>query len=437
MRFVSFAVVLTVIFAEARLDIWKDFSLFQRAVIDFIFPKDPNIVRVRNSEQARTTGKVSTLDFIGLVERHGYPAEEHYVTTKDGYNLLVHRIPGSPVSNNRQMKKVVFLQHGIICTSDCWVLFGPGKDLAFLLADEGYDVWLGNFRGNSYCRSHVTMSPRDSDFWQFSYHESGVQDLPAMIDYVLNHTGRKTLRYIGHSMGTSTLFVLLSMRPEYNTKINFAICLAPIAFWIEYPIVFGNILDNALQIKQFFNNNGIYEVASLSSLTITTGRTLCADKAITQPICVAIIFVLAGSDPQQLNTTALPNILSHYPCGTSVKTLYHYTQNVLTKKFESYDYGPLDNYERYKQRTPITYDLKKITAPLALLSGASDVLATRTNVLRVYRQLPNVVVLEENPYKSFNHLDFMWAIDAKTLIFDRIMELLQKFDTESNRYYLF
>jgi len=39
--------------------------------------------------------------------------------------------------------------------------------VAFLLADQGYDVWLGNVRGNSYCRSHVKLSPRNRDFWQF------------------------------------------------------------------------------------------------------------------------------------------------------------------------------------------------------------------------------------------------------------------------------
>jgi len=66
---------------------------------------------------------------IGLVERYGYPAEEHYVITEDGYNLVLHRISGNPLSKNQQKKKVVFLQSGILCTSDCWVLIGAGKDL--------------------------------------------------------------------------------------------------------------------------------------------------------------------------------------------------------------------------------------------------------------------------------------------------------------------
>jgi hypothetical protein len=60
-------------------------------------------------------------------------------------------------------------------------------------------------------------------------------------------------------------------------------------------------------------------------------------------------------------------------------------------------------------------------------------------VLRLYKQLPHVVLLEENSYKSFNHFDFLWAIDAKTLLYDHLIEVLQKFDAEDteDRYILF
>ncbi|XP_011066183.1 PREDICTED: lipase 3-like [Acromyrmex echinatior] len=432
MKLVSFILMLTVVLLEAKLNFWGDSVFSRKTVFNYLFSKNyDTVVRVRKPEEVITTvNNVTTLDFIGLVEKNGYSAEEHYVITEDGYILILHRILKNPLFKGQGSRKVIFLQHGILSTSDTWVLIGAGKDLAFLLADKGYDVWLGNFRGNAYCRSHIKLSPQNKEFWQFSYHEMATRDLPAMIDYVLNYTKQKTIYYIGHSMGTTVLFTLLSMKPEYNAKIKLGICLAPIAIWKEIAPVIEHIIRKTPKILEFFESNEIYELASLSSTNIRIGRTLCTDKAITQAACIATIFLFSGSDPAQLNTTTLPEILSHYPAGLSLQTMHHFYQNIINEKFQAFDNGYFDNYKKYGQMMPIIYDLKKVTAPLALYYSVNDLLAPKSNVLEIYKQLPNVILLEENPYKLFNHLDFLWAIDGKTLIYDRLIKLLQEFDNQ-------
>nr|CAD7402545.1 unnamed protein product [Timema cristinae] len=103
--------------------------------------------------------------------------------------------------------------------------------LGFILADAGYDVWMGNARGNIYSRSHVSLSPRHSKFWNFSWDEMGLYDLPAALELSLEVTGQKQLYYIGHSMGTTMFFVLASSRPKYTaTKVKAMFALAPVAF---------------------------------------------------------------------------------------------------------------------------------------------------------------------------------------------------------------
>lgn len=64
----------------------------------------------------------------------------------------------------------------------------------------------------------------------YSWHEMGVYDLPASIDYILSITKQRRLHYIGHSMGTTMFYVMASSRPQYNLKIQLMISLSPVAY---------------------------------------------------------------------------------------------------------------------------------------------------------------------------------------------------------------
>jgi lysosomal acid lipase/cholesteryl ester hydrolase len=90
------------------------------------------------------------------------------------------------------------------------------KSLAFILANQGYHVWLGNNRGNKYSRIHEQFNPdKNRKFWKYSFHEMGQYDLPAMIDYIRNKTGKEKIFYIGHSQGTAQMFSALTYNIEF------------------------------------------------------------------------------------------------------------------------------------------------------------------------------------------------------------------------------
>ena len=59
------------------------------------------------------------------------------------------------------------------------------------------------------------------------FDEIGNYDIPAVISYVLAKTGRSTMSWIGHSMGSGTFFICMSLHPELNSKIDVMIALAP------------------------------------------------------------------------------------------------------------------------------------------------------------------------------------------------------------------
>lgn len=173
-----------------------------------------------------------------MITKYGYNAEVHYATTEDGYVLELHRIAGGPKSPPRKGKKVCYLQHGLVFSSASFVLSGPNHAISYRLADEGYDVWMGNSRGSIYSMNHTIHKSHASftrpfgshGFWNFSLDEIGYYDVPASIDYVLNETGETKVHYIGHSQGTTAFFMMASERPEYQSKIQTAHAMAPAVF---------------------------------------------------------------------------------------------------------------------------------------------------------------------------------------------------------------
>ncbi|XP_014220979.1 lipase 3-like [Trichogramma pretiosum] len=360
------------------------------------------------------------INFIGLAENYGYTAEEYKVTTKDGYILTLHRISGSPSSPKAPGKPAVYLQHGILLSSDSWILMGPEKDLAFLLADQGKDVWLGNTRGNTYSRAHVKLDPAEEQFWEFSYHEMGIYDLPAIIDTILDMTDSQKLEYYGYSMGTTISYVLLSQRPEYNQKISKMYHIAPVAKWgstLKSMLKVMDVIFDAL--KEFITFFKFQQLLPQSAMAAELGKKQCDESSFFQPICFTL-FSTIGLDKSRFNQTLLPHVMKHFPAGVSKYTVYHYNQNYNTHKFAAYDYGVGINLKKYGTAKPPKYDLSKVKVPVTIWYADNDDIAYPDNVFSLAKELPNVIDVNKVDDPKFNHFDFLWATDVRQLVYNKL-----------------
>ena len=161
-----------------------------------------------------------------IVEENGFSFEEYTVTSSDGYIGKLHRIPSSTAG-----AKPVLMMHGQDEGSVSWVFNSPDKAPAFKMANAGYDVWLGNNRGNMYNNEHTTYKNTQPEYWAAAgWEEMGLYDVPAIIDFILGKTGDSQIEaYIGYSRGTSQFFAGASLNPTYyNAKVKYYIALAPV-----------------------------------------------------------------------------------------------------------------------------------------------------------------------------------------------------------------
>lgn len=115
-------------------------------------------------------------------------------------------------------------------SSAVWVEMGPSDGLAYILYRKGYDVWMLNTRGNIYSREHSRGRLSDKEYWDFSFHEIGIYDIPAAIDYILFATDKPKVQYIGHSQGCTAFFVMGSEKPEYMSKVTLMQALSPTVY---------------------------------------------------------------------------------------------------------------------------------------------------------------------------------------------------------------
>jgi gastric triacylglycerol lipase len=300
------------------------------------------------------------------------------------------------------------LQHGLFDSSDSWVSNYENKSLPFILANKGYDVWLGNNRGNKHSRNHIKLNPdKNKEFWKFSLHEMGTLDLPAMIDFILKETGSEKISYIGHSQGTSQLFAALTLDNEYFSKrLNAFIALGPVTRLHEIGSSFVKItaqtrLDSLLVTVDMFNEF-LPNIQALSEFQ----KFVCGKFGF---FCTGILSLLADSDPKNDDIDRFQVFISHFPSGASLRSLHHFAEIIRNNNFAQIEGNP--------------YALQNIkNIPISLFVGKNDLLASpednrvlknilsKNGVLEFYKEYDNMGHCTFFISKENNHMNDLLSI---------------------------
>jgi len=316
----------------------------------------------------------------------------------------------------------VFFQHGLTDNSNGICLNPPNESLPFILADDGYDVWLGNNRGNGYSMTNIHYTPDQDLFWDFSWDDMASIDLPTNINYILSTTNAKTLSYIGHSEGTIQAFAGFSDH-SLAAKVNIFIALAPVAY-------VGNIRSELLRLlADMYVADIIYFFGAREFKVGPIAQALIPDFCRYEPYpCNEVLEVLMGPSVNT-NVTRMPYYLTYEPNPTSMKNVIHWAQDEVSGLWQKFDYGLAGNRKHYNQDTPPQYSLSNLpsTLPIALFTGGNDYLADPADVAILLSKLITPPVFTHNE-PDYSHTDFLWAQNAYINIYPKVLALLQKYN---------
>ncbi|XP_045784840.1 lipase 3-like [Maniola jurtina] len=321
----------------------------------------------------------------------------------------------------KNIQFLLLMGHGLLGSSLDWILLGPKKALPYLLTDAGYEVWLPNFRGNKYSRAHVTKDTDSAEFWNFSWHEIGLFDIPAIIDYVRETSGGKPeIHFFAYCMSGSALLALLSSSQRYNAILKSASLLAPLVYMDHITGPLQYLAELYTQYKNYINTFMSIESEFRIEELFDSLDIFCKDN---ESWCKNPLLLLGDSGKKNISLITNYN---NTPMGVSTKTIIHYLQIIKSGQFQMFDLGESKNYMKYGTASPPLYHLFNVKVRLILFNSIYDPISTVSDISKLAFHIP-VIINHIIKVDNFSHLDFLWAENATQLVYFPLMKELQKF----------
>ncbi|CAD5317141.1 unnamed protein product [Arabidopsis thaliana] len=363
-----------------------------------------------------------------VITELGYPYEAIRVITSDGYVLVLERIP------RRDARKAVFLQHGVLDSSMGWVSNGVVGSPAFAAYDQGYDVFLGNFRG-LVSRDHVNKNISSKEFWRYSINEHGTEDIPAMIEKIheikttelklcqpnideeINQEEPYKLCAICHSLGGAAILMYVITRKikEKPHRLSRLILLSPAGFHedsnlgftiVEYIFLFISPVLARI-VPAFYIPTRFFRM-----LLNKLARDFHNYPALGGLVQTLMSYVVGGDSSNWVGVLGLPHYNMNDMPAVSFRVAQHLAQIKHTGKFRMYDYGSRSaNMEVYGSPEPLDLgeSYKFIDVPVDLVAGRNDKVIRSSMVKKHYNVMRDAEVDVSFNEFEYAHLDFTFS----------------------------
>lgn len=429
------------------------------------------IAKPQDPEFVPTAGGKDPLkpDVATYAHRVGLETETFLVQTDDGfilelwhlYNPLTSKgyskhdrairvsTPLSQLPKGRNLPNAQFpvmLLHGLLQSSGTFCCTDDNS-LAFFLAKQGLDVWLGNNRCGMEPQ-HAHLKPNDPNMWTWDIRHMATRDLPALISRVCETTGFEKVGLIAHSQGTTQTLLSLSKHftPELGKRLSVTCLLAPAIYsgpllresWIFRA--FG-LLNHTWWQRVFGIHAFIQSIISLMSFLPV--------KVIGVMGYVVFSYIFKWSDARWdrgLRTRGFlfsPTFISGEAMWWWLGQEKHCFARqgcILNTKEELEAEDEEDKSEMGKEKSfaekerAAWFDIR--APPLALWIAGRDELVDGKRLLRRFEngREPHVEIVHVNVLQEYEHLDLLWAMDSIDMVGREVLETIWKTAGGARRY---
>ena len=361
--------------------------------------------------------------FQQIVIDYGYEIEEHTVETEDKYTLQLFHLINKNKNNTLTAIPVIFI-HGLFDSSDGWICNGKKDSLPFILLNQSkvFDVWVMNVRGNKHSKLVEKNSHLNNEtFWNFSFHEIGIFDIPQVIKYIMNYTHNDNqCILIAHSIGATAILSGLCELSEIYQKYTKCIVFFN-------PICVLNHIDSLFIIEQLHKSSFDFDSNNKEVFPYIPYEDTDNNKE-ERNIFRSVLFNDISSNNDRVSV-----YLSHYPNGSSFQMCNHLTQIFISKSFSKYDYGISLNKMIYHSDKPPQYNMNNISrVKILMYVGLEDKLINISDTRWLRDKLQERGVLYD--YQEFLYMAHLSFLVSNSIIwFNHVLRKIYSIVDERNK----
>ena len=335
------------------------------------------------------------------------PCDEGFAATADGWMLGMRRVrPANPDPS----KLPVVLCHGLGLNGTFWTI--TDDHLPSQLAARGYEVFIVDMRGSG--ASHRVGLPgkinrmlrqtpiREVGGRNWNVDDEAKYDVPAILDYVLQETGRDRINWVGHSLGGMIMFPFLEFSSEAPRIANF-VDMGGVAMVVDTP-----------DIREMRNASKGLRVLSLGLSSGRLGRPMMYGRL---PGLEKIDrFYYTSNNVDNRTVSRFYGYTLEDPGAGALKQLdpYLFSGHMLSAD-KSIDYASA---------------LDRITTPILMVAGEGDIMADVPSTLLTFNGLGSAdkSVMRfgrlDGHLADYGHCDLVWSRNAPSEVFPPLIDWL-------------